>query len=180
MPVRFIIALCRFSAITMCVSIIGAILYNGFHPHSHPGIVTIVLIFLSVALAIVLIRLPLKLTITKRTVFFLAATAFALRLFAIVSINNAQVSDFKIFDELARALNHGHGFSYTDSAGLSEAALFLNKCDRSRPGSYSFPASGFSRHPCFTLFNYRRPCILWKNPQRNPVRDDRLCSLSSC
>ncbi|MGB7569093.1 MAG: hypothetical protein WBM07_14630 [Chitinivibrionales bacterium] len=143
MPARFIIALCRFSAITMCVSIIGAILYNGFHPHSHPGIVTIVLIFLSVALAIVLIRLPLKLTITKRTVFFLAATAFALRLFAIVSINNAQVSDFKIFDELARALHHGNGFSYTDSAGLSEAALFLNKCDGHGPVHTAFRLPGF-------------------------------------
>ena len=143
MPVRFIIALFRFCAITMCVSIIGAILYNGFHPHSHPGIVTIVLIFLSVALAIVLIRLPSKLTITKQTVFFLAATAFALRLFAIVSINNAQVSDFKIFDELAGALKHGHGFSYTDSAGLSEAALFLNKCDRHGPVHTAFRLPGF-------------------------------------
>lgn len=143
MPIRFIITLIKICTIAICLSIIGAILYNAFHPNSHPGLLTIILPLLSAALVVVLMRLPPRCKFANRTVFFLAAAAFVLRLLTIVLITNDQVSDFKTFDELAGALKHGDGFSYTGSSGLSEAAMFLNKWDWQGPVPTAFRLPGF-------------------------------------
>jgi len=61
-----------------------------------------------------------------------------LRLFAI-GIPNNQVSDFKIFEELAESLVNNTGFSYTGATGLSaDVASYMNNSGARPPVATAF------------------------------------------
>ena len=102
----------------------------------------------AVAVTAALVKLrPFFHRITPRSVFTSAMLLLVIgltpRLLTVAVVRNDQVSDFLIFHELAQALHHGEGFSYTGPEGFkSDCGLYLNRAPQERPLPTMFRPAG--------------------------------------
>lgn len=84
-----------------------------------------------------------NLTCNKRWLWVPIITGVLLRCM-VFCIHNEQVSDFKIFEELATALRHGDGFAYTGKTGLAmDVGLFINNPTAAPPVVTAFRLPGY-------------------------------------
>jgi len=78
-------------------------------------------------------------------------------------IPNEQVSDFKIFEELATALKQGDGFAYTGKTGLAmDVGLFINNPTATPPVVTAFRLPGYPLLLAFTLRIVNNPLVAAK------------------
>ena len=121
-----------FSAIfVLCVAILSAVVWQtwskleGSVITSGPSLV--IYAFLVGLLLLWFDILPRAKSVRSETLF-LVFVGLSLRMLSVVAIPNKQVSDFKVYHELAIALNDGDGFAYTGPVGRSEdLPLYLNR-----------------------------------------------------
>ena len=121
-----------FSAIfVLCVAILSAVVWQTWS--KVPGTVitsgpTLVICAFAVGLLLLWFDILHRGKSVRSDILFLLFVGLSLRMLSVVAIPNKQVSDFKVYHELAIALNDGDGFAYTGPVGRSEdLPLYLNR-----------------------------------------------------
>ncbi len=128
----------------LCAILVVA-LYDLFHPNNSPSLATAAgVVFAGIAAFLVLrienISCPRSL---KQAALILFTVGFVVRAAVIVLIPTRQVSDFRIFHELAAAIVDGRGFAYDGPIGLSEdVGLFRHISGATGPMPTAFRLPG--------------------------------------
>jgi hypothetical protein len=135
----------RIALALLLFAILAIALYDLFHPNSKPSLGTGAVVFFSAAFVFFMMRartLPCPRSI-KHAIILLFSIGFILRAAVVVLVHNDQVSDFRIFHELAIAITNGKGLAYDGPIGLSEdVALYLHSYGATGPIPTAFRMPG--------------------------------------